>query len=62
MSLVEVNSVSKSYPRRVGLRSQEQTVVDNVSLSIEAGEAYTRQLIAATPELLPARPEHQNPI
>ena len=38
MPLVEVNSVSKSYPRREGLRTTEQTVVDNVSLSIEAGE------------------------
>ncbi len=38
MPLVEVNSVSKSYPRRASLRTEEQTVVDNVSLSIEAGE------------------------
>jgi peptide/nickel transport system ATP-binding protein len=38
MPLVEVISVSKSYPRRAGLRTTEQTVVDNVSLSIEAGE------------------------
>jgi ABC-type glutathione transport system ATPase component len=38
MPLVEVNSVSKTYPRRAGLRSTEQTVVDNVSLEIEAGE------------------------
>ncbi len=61
MPLVEVNSVSKSYPRRMGLRTTEQTVVDNVSLTISVGEAealcahpreaYTRQLIAATPEL-----------
>jgi ABC-type glutathione transport system ATPase component len=38
MPLVEVDSVSKSYPRRSGLRTQHQTVVENVSLSIERGE------------------------
>jgi peptide/nickel transport system ATP-binding protein len=38
MPLVEVISVSKSYPRRAGLRTTEQTVVENVSFSIEAGE------------------------
>jgi peptide/nickel transport system ATP-binding protein len=38
MPLVEVVSVSKSYPRRAGLRTTEQTVVENVSFSIEAGE------------------------
>jgi peptide/nickel transport system ATP-binding protein len=38
MPLVEVNSVLKTYPRRAGLRTTEQTVVDNVSLEIEAGE------------------------
>jgi peptide/nickel transport system ATP-binding protein len=38
MALVEVNSVWKSYPRRVGMRSEERTVVENVSLAIEAGE------------------------
>jgi len=38
MALVEVNSVSKSYPRQVGLRTEQRTVVDNVSLSIESGE------------------------
>ena len=38
MPLVEVTSVSKSYPRRAGLRTVEQTVVDGVSFSIEAGE------------------------
>lgn len=36
--LIQVNSVSKSYPRRAGLRTTDQTVVDNVSLSIDAGE------------------------
>jgi ABC-type glutathione transport system ATPase component len=38
MALVEVNSVSKSYPRQVGLHTEQRTVVDNVSLSIEPGE------------------------
>jgi peptide/nickel transport system ATP-binding protein len=38
MALVEVEAVWKSYPRRVGLRSQEQIVVEDVSLSIEPGE------------------------
>src|ERR1039458_7747525 len=38
MPLVEVKSVSKTYPRRVGMRTTEQTVVENVSLTIEAGE------------------------
>jgi peptide/nickel transport system ATP-binding protein len=38
MALVEVEAVSKSYPRRVGLRTEQKTVVENVSLSIESGE------------------------
>jgi peptide/nickel transport system ATP-binding protein len=38
MALVEVEAVSKSYPRRTGLRTEEKTVVENVSLSIEPGE------------------------
>jgi oligopeptide transport system ATP-binding protein len=38
MPLVQVNSVSKTYPRRAGLRTELQTVVENVSLSIEPGE------------------------
>jgi peptide/nickel transport system ATP-binding protein len=38
MALVEVNSVSKSYPRRAGLRTELVTVVDNVSFTVEAGE------------------------
>jgi peptide/nickel transport system ATP-binding protein len=38
MALVEVNAVSKSYPRRVGLRTELRTVVEDVSLAIEAGE------------------------
>jgi peptide/nickel transport system ATP-binding protein len=38
MALVEVDSISKSYPRRVGLHTQMQTVVDDVSLTIEPGE------------------------
>jgi hypothetical protein len=57
MALVDLDSVSKSYPRRVGLRTELHAVAENVSFSIEAGnaprEAYTRQLLEATPELPP---------
>jgi peptide/nickel transport system ATP-binding protein len=38
MALVEVNTVGKTYPRRVGLRTELSPVVQNVSLQIEAGE------------------------
>jgi peptide/nickel transport system ATP-binding protein len=38
MALVEVDAVSKSYPRQVGLRTEQCTVVEDVSLCIEAGE------------------------
>src|SRR5277367_3741071 len=38
MALVEVDAVSKSYPRRVGLRTELRMVVEDVSLAIEAGE------------------------
>jgi peptide/nickel transport system ATP-binding protein len=38
MALVEVDAVSKSYPRRVGLRTEQRAVVEDVSLTIEAGE------------------------
>ncbi|HEY1766009.1 MAG TPA: ATP-binding cassette domain-containing protein [Terracidiphilus sp.] len=38
MALVEVESVSKSYPRRSGLRTAWQAVVEDVSLTIEPGE------------------------
>lgn len=38
MALVEVDAVWKSYPRRVGLRTEQRAVVEDVSLSIEAGE------------------------
>ena len=38
MPLVEVKSVSKIYPRRAGMRTTQQTVVDNVSFEIEPGE------------------------
>ena len=38
MALVEVDAVSKSYPRRAGLRTEWQTVVDKVSLAIDPGE------------------------
>jgi ABC-type glutathione transport system ATPase component len=38
MPLVEVDTVSKAYSRRIGLRTRMQTVVDQVSLFIEPGE------------------------
>ena len=38
MPFVEVNSVSKSYLRHAGLRTELQTVVEEVSLFIETGE------------------------
>ncbi len=38
MALVEVDCVGKSYPRRVGLRTEMRPVVENVSFPIEAGE------------------------
>jgi peptide/nickel transport system ATP-binding protein len=38
MALVEVDAVSKSYPRRVGFRTEPHAVVEDVSLRIEAGE------------------------
>ena len=38
MALVEVDSVSKIYSRRAGLRAEERTVVDRVSFPIEPGE------------------------
>jgi peptide/nickel transport system ATP-binding protein len=38
MALVEVNAVSKSYPRQVGLRTEQRAVVENVTLSIGSGE------------------------
>jgi ABC-type glutathione transport system ATPase component len=38
MALVEVDAVSKDYPRRTGLRTELRAVVEDVSLSIEAGE------------------------
>jgi peptide/nickel transport system ATP-binding protein len=38
MALVEVDAVWKSYPRRTGLRTEMQHVVEDVSLTIEAGE------------------------
>ena len=38
MALVEVHAVSKSYARRAGLRSEQQAVVEDVTLSIESGE------------------------
>ncbi len=38
MALVQVDVVSKSYPRRAGLRTELRTVVDTVSFEIVAGE------------------------
>ena len=38
MPLVQLDSVSKHYPRRTGLRTEPHTVVDGVSFTIEAGE------------------------
>jgi peptide/nickel transport system ATP-binding protein len=38
MALVQVETVSKSYPRRAGLRTEMRTVVENVSFEIVAGE------------------------
>jgi peptide/nickel transport system ATP-binding protein len=38
MALVQVDAVSKSYPRRAGLRTELRTVVENVSFEIVAGE------------------------
>jgi peptide/nickel transport system ATP-binding protein len=38
MALVEVNAVGKSYPRRIGLRTEQHAVVENVSFHLEAGE------------------------
>lgn len=38
MALVEVEAVSKSYPRQAGLRTELRTVVEDVSLSVETGE------------------------
>ena len=38
MALFAVSSASKSYPRRAGLRTELRTVVESVSLRIEAGE------------------------
>ena len=38
MALVEVDAVSKSYPRRIGLRTEQIAVVEDVSFTIEAGE------------------------
>jgi peptide/nickel transport system ATP-binding protein len=38
MALVEVDAVGKSYPRRVGLGTEQRAVVEDVSLFIESGE------------------------
>jgi ABC-type glutathione transport system ATPase component len=38
MALVEVDAVWKSYPRRASLRTNQQHVVEDVSLSIATGE------------------------
>jgi ABC-type glutathione transport system ATPase component len=38
MALVEVESVTKSYPRRTGLRTEQHPVVRDISFNIEPGE------------------------
>ncbi|MGC9158415.1 MAG: ATP-binding cassette domain-containing protein [Terracidiphilus sp.] len=38
MALVEVDAVTKSYPRRVGIKTEQHAVVEGVSFAIEAGE------------------------
>ncbi len=38
MTLVEVEAVTKSYPRRTGLRTELRAVVEDVSFKVEAGE------------------------
>ncbi len=38
MALVELEAVSKSYPRRSGLRTELHPVVQDISLTIEKGE------------------------
>jgi ABC-type glutathione transport system ATPase component len=38
MALVEVQSVSKNYPQRIGLGTQDRFVVRDVSLTIDRGE------------------------
>ena len=38
MPLVSVSSVTKTYPRRTGFRTENRTVVDNVSFEINEGE------------------------
>ncbi len=38
MALVQVDAVSKSYPRRAGLHTEMRSVVENVSFEIVAGE------------------------
>src|ERR1700744_317949 len=38
MALVEVEAVSKNYPQRVGLGTQDRYAVRDVSLTIERGE------------------------
>ena len=38
MALVQVDAVSKSYPRRAGLHTELRTVVENVSFEVVPGE------------------------
>jgi peptide/nickel transport system ATP-binding protein len=38
MALVEVDAVSKSYPRHVGFRTEQHNVVQDVSFAIQSGE------------------------
>ncbi|MGA9585197.1 MAG: ATP-binding cassette domain-containing protein [Terracidiphilus sp.] len=38
MALVQVDAVSKNYPRRAGLRTESDTVVEDISFEIVTGE------------------------
>ena len=38
MALVEVEGISRNYPRRKGLRLEDRFVVKDVSLAIDPGE------------------------
>jgi len=54
MAPVEVENVSESYPRRIGLNTEMRPVVQNVSLQIEPGETLAWSAN-------PARERHSSP-